>query len=102
MELEKQRAAAIEAERKRREEEAKCQRDLLVAMSRDFREASDLRAFVDSVGASAVLPEADFAIWSAWAHSIADRIDPLKNPTTLAQFATAKPVPSAGPSAMEC
>jgi hypothetical protein len=50
--LAKQKAEAEAAERKRRLDEEKRQRALLMSQSRDWRQAADLRAFVASVAAN--------------------------------------------------
>jgi hypothetical protein len=77
-ELERRRIEAEQKERERLAEIERRRRDQLLSYARDLRDANDIRALVASVEQRARDQHDDgFADWAAWAHGVADRLDPL-------------------------
>ncbi|MBI1360260.1 MAG: hypothetical protein GC155_08250 [Alphaproteobacteria bacterium] len=85
--LVQQKAEAEAAERKRRADEEKRQRGILLHQARDWRQAADLRAFIATVEAGQAGGDG-LEAWASWARGIADRLDPL----TSSDFAAMLPV----------
>ena len=75
----------MEAERKRREQQLKEERErreFLFGQARDWRTAHDIRSFVENVlsetGKAEDASAGRLAEWRAWALAEADAIDPVK------------------------
>lgn len=88
-ELRKRREEEERRERERRIAEEKARIDRLLGEAAAFRQANDIRAYVQSVqtlntSASNPVPDMTLAGWAAWALAQADRIDPVLSRAFLA------------------